>query len=74
LRFENRWRSFPSGHSQASSSVYFTVAKDVCESKLCSAVFYSLPFIVGAGRILVNDHWLSDVAGGIIIGFSFEVF
>jgi membrane-associated phospholipid phosphatase len=37
-------------------------------------VFYSLPFIVGAGRILVNDHWLSDVAGGIIIGFSFEVF
>jgi membrane-associated phospholipid phosphatase len=74
LRFEDRWRSFPSGHSQASSSVYFTVAKDVCESKLCSAVFYSLPFIVGAGRILVNDHWLSDVAGGIIIGFSFEVF
>ncbi len=74
LRFENRWRSFPSGHSQGSSSVYFTIAKDVCESKLCSSVFYFLPFIVGAGRILVNEHWLSDVTGGIIIGFLFEVF
>ncbi len=74
LGFRDRWRSFPSGHSQASSAVYFTIAENVCESKLCSSVFYSLPFIVGAGRILVNDHWLSDVAGGIIIGFSFEVF
>lgn len=71
---ENKYRSFPSGHAQASSSVYFTLRKYLCETRLCSAVMFSIPLLVSLGRILANDHWLSDTASGMIIGSSFEIF
>lgn len=67
-------RSFPSGHSQASASVYITVGNNICKSVFCKVSFFTLPFIVAAGRILTQDHWFSDVVGGIIIGSSFQLF
>lgn len=70
---ENRTRSFPSGHSQASASVYFTLSR-ICEDMICKAFFISVPFVVAFGRVASNNHWASDTVGGIIIGSSFELF
>lgn len=70
---EDRKRSFPSGHSQASAAVYFTLS-GICKDKICKAFFISIPPIVAFGRVLSNNHWPSDTVGGIIIGGSFELF
>lgn len=74
LGLRNYNRSFPSGHSQASAAVYITIGNNICESTLCKIPFLTLPFLVGIGRILAQDHWFSDVLGGIIIGSCFELF
>lgn len=74
LGLESWRRSFPSGHSQASASVYFTMTKLCNNDKVCKAFFISVPFVVAFGRILSDNHWLSDTVGGIIIGGSFEIF
>ena len=71
---KSRFRSFPSGHAQASSAVYFTLGKHLCENKLCSIILFSVPPIVSFGRILGNNHWFSDTISGMIIGVSFELF
>ncbi len=71
---KSKFRSFPSGHAQASSAVYFTLGKHLCENKLCSIILFSVPPIVSFGRILENSHWLSDTISGMIIGVSFELF
>lgn len=73
LGLEDWRRSFPSGHSQASASVYFTIS-NICKNKVCKYAIISIPFIVATGRVLADEHWLSDTVGGIIIGGSFEIF
>jgi len=67
-------RSFPSGHAGASSAVYITLGKNACETNLCRIFLFSIPIVVSAGRIMAQDHWLSDTVGGLTIGASFEIF
>jgi membrane-associated phospholipid phosphatase len=59
--------SFPSGHTTEA----FTVAASIAENyhrPWISALSYSIAGLVGYSRMEHDDHWLSDVAAGALIG------
>lgn len=59
--------SFPSGHSAASFSLATTIALNI--PRLSIVVFF-LAILVAISRIYLGVHYPTDVAAGIIIGFS----
>ena len=73
VKIERLWRSgdlrpshhaFPSGHS-AASAAFFGVLFFVCWRL---GIFLLIPLGVGATRIFLGAHYLSDVVGGILLG------
>ena len=58
--------SFPSGHAQASMSVYGYLANSLKKNYL-----YILAFLVALSRIVLGVHTLRDVVFGLIIGLVF---
>lgn len=62
--------SFPSGHSAASFSIATTLALNV--PKL-SALVFIIAIIIGISRIYLGVHYPTDVAAGIVIGFSISL-
>jgi undecaprenyl-diphosphatase len=63
--FRPNYQAFPSGHS-AASAAFFGVLFFVCW-RLASALFL-IPVLVGASRIFLGAHYLSDVIGGLMLG------
>ena len=63
------YHSFPSGHLTHFTSI---VAGALAEfpSPPVRAASFVLPAFVGWQRIYTNAHWLSDVAGGSIVGIE----
>jgi len=61
--------SFPSGHTSTAFAVA-TVVSGQCQSPWVSAVGYGLASAVGAGRVIQNQHWTSDVLAGAILGYG----
>jgi membrane-associated phospholipid phosphatase len=59
------YQAFPSGHS-AASAAFFGVLFFVCW-RLGLALFL-IPMLVGASRILLGAHYLSDVTAGLVLG------
>lgn len=58
------FQSFPSGHSALAWSIFTPVARRF------GAQWYIVPTIFSAQRLWADQHWLSDVVYGGLIGWS----
>lgn len=63
--FRPNYQAFPSGHS-AASAAFFGVLFFICW-RLGLALFL-IPVLVGASRIFLGAHYLSDVTAGLALG------
>lgn len=69
-------KSFPSGHALSSSVVYGAVLLTflpVLDGRVRHAVVgatVSLVLAIGASRVLLGVHFMSDVAGGYVLGLA----
>ncbi len=63
--FRPNYQAFPSGHS-AASAAFFGVLFFVCW-RLGLGLFV-IPLLVGATRIFLGAHYLSDVTAGLMLG------
>src|SRR5699024_5714558 len=68
--------SFPSGHAMVSIVCYGLLAyfimiksQSVKWTRGIQIFFYSVIFLVGISRYILNVHFLTDVIGGFFIGF-----
>jgi membrane-associated phospholipid phosphatase len=68
--------SFPSGHSATAAAFYAAAALVLGRHlpgharRLLAALAAGIAFAVGASRLLLDLHWLSDVIGGLALGWS----
>ena len=65
--------SYPSGHTTATTAVALTVATVLAQRQLVSrpaavALGVVAPGLMGAYRVLADDHWATDVVGGWLLG------
>ncbi len=63
--FRPNYQAFPSGHS-AASAAFFGVLFFVCWRS--GLALFLIPLLVGASRIFLGAHYLSDVIGGLVLG------
>jgi len=73
--------SFPSGHAFAAMIVYgflIHITWKLSKSEALRFLIFSLSILlilfVGMSRIYLNVHWLTDVLGGYVSGFTWLVF
>ncbi|MHC1738294.1 MAG: phosphatase PAP2 family protein [Ignavibacteriaceae bacterium] len=68
--FSTSWdrTSFPSGHTSTAFALSAVLANETDQLSLKIFV-YSLASVVGVSRIYNNEHWLSDVVAGGMIGY-----
>jgi membrane-associated phospholipid phosphatase len=64
----NHEHSFPSGHASSAFAVASVIA-GVSDSFWVGAASYGLATLVAVSRVANNEHWLSDVFLGSIIGY-----
>jgi undecaprenyl-diphosphatase len=68
--------SFPSGHSATAAAFYAATALIIGRSlkrparQLLIAAAVALAVAVAASRVLLDLHWLSDVIGGLSLGWA----
>jgi hypothetical protein len=60
--------SFPSGHTTATFAVASVIATQYRDIKWVPFAAYSVATLAGLSRVYDNRHWLSDVAGGAVVG------
>ncbi|HPI36792.1 MAG TPA: phosphatase PAP2 family protein [Ignavibacteriaceae bacterium] len=60
--------SFPSGHTSIAFA-FSTIMAEENNSDLWKILWYSAAVVVGGARVYHNDHWLSDVAAGGLLGY-----
>ncbi len=64
---ENRWQSFPSGHTTVAFSLAASISEEAREPWV-TGVTYGTAALVGWSRIYDDKHWASDVVGGALLG------
>jgi len=64
--FEHAWTSFPSGHSATALSVAMTLSLLLPRFRL---LFMAGAILVVASRVILCQHYLSDVIAGSMLGF-----
>lgn len=69
----NEYEAFPSGHTTAMTAIALTASNVLLRQRLISretalALGVLLPVTVGTGRVLADEHWTTDVFGGLIGG------
>lgn len=64
---ENRWQSFPSGHTVVAFSLA-TAFSEEADRRWVTAASYTGAALVGWSRIYDDKHWTSDVVGGAVVG------
>jgi membrane-associated phospholipid phosphatase len=71
-----KYDAFPSGHTIAVWSVATVIAKQYKDCILVPIIAYTVATGVGLSRIMLSEHWMSDVIIGGALGYtigSFEV-
>lgn len=61
--------SFPSGHTTTAFALASVVAQEY-KSPWITMTSYGIASTVGYSRIYQNEHWLTDVVGGAILGIT----
>ena len=61
------WHSFPSAHAIHAFSLAAAVAEEA-HRPWASALGYGAASVVGWSRVYVDQHWVSDVVGGGVLG------
>lgn len=69
LNLNNRWQSFPSGHSVVAFSVATALAGEAGRPWV-SAFAYGTASLVSWSRVYEDKHWTSDVVGGSLVGIA----
>ena len=69
----SRTDSYPSGHTTGVTAVALTTAyvlarQDLISTRRAAAIAAGAPAIMGAYRILDDEHWTTDVFGGWLLG------
>jgi undecaprenyl-diphosphatase len=68
--------AFPSGHSSTAAALYASAALVLARGRsrrtreILAAVAVGLAVAVAATRVLLGVHWLSDVIGGLALGWA----
>ena len=72
--------SFPSGHATLSAVVYLTlgallmgIVRGRASKAYCIAVAMLLTLLVGASRVYLGVHWVSDVVAALVLGSLYLV-
>jgi membrane-associated phospholipid phosphatase len=60
--------SFPSGHTQVTTTFWYYLIKEV-KNKSLTLIGSTIILLVGFSRLYLRVHWPIDVLGGLIIGF-----
>jgi membrane-associated phospholipid phosphatase len=73
FNFDNTYNSIPSGHATVAFAASTVMAKSV--DNTCWDIFwYGLAGLTGASRIYHNQHWISDVFLGSVLGYGVASF
>jgi membrane-associated phospholipid phosphatase len=59
--------SFPSGHTAMAFALSSSLALEI-DNLWASVVLYAAASAAGLSRVMLDSHWLSDVAAGAVIG------
>jgi membrane-associated phospholipid phosphatase len=68
--------SFPSGHSTAAAAFYAAAALLLVRRRprraraLAAGIAVGVAVAVAGSRVLLDDHWLSDVIAGLALGWA----
>lgn len=65
FRFGSKYNAFPSGHTAASTAFFVTLC--FARRRLGLSLIF-IPVLVGASRVYLNAHHLSDVVAGALVG------
>jgi len=68
---ENAYHSFPSGHS--TTAIAFSIVLFTLTNGRFRGLFLALGVLIGLSRIVVGDHYLTDVIGGLFVGTIFSL-
>lgn len=68
-----RTDSYPSGHTTGATALALTTASvlyrdGVLSTKQAIALAVGAPVVMGAYRVIADDHWSTDVVGGWLLG------
>jgi membrane-associated phospholipid phosphatase len=68
-----RTDSYPSGHTTGATALALTLAYVLSRERLISArraaaIGIGAPALMGAYRVIADDHWATDVVGGWLLG------
>ena len=68
-----RTESYPSGHTTGTTALSITAARVLAREGVISrnaalALAVVPPLVMGAYRVLADDHWATDVVGGWLVG------
>ncbi len=68
--FFSRYDSFFSGHTVSAWSLATVIAENYKNRLWVPITCYGLATLVGLSRLTEDDHWLSDVFVGAVVGFA----
>jgi membrane-associated phospholipid phosphatase len=71
LRVEHAWISFPSGHAATAASAALTLSLLFPRFR---AVFLCAGTVIALSRVVLTQHYLSDVIAGAFLGVSTVLF
>jgi membrane-associated phospholipid phosphatase len=68
-----RTDSYPSGHTTGTTALALTLAlvlrrEGLISTRRAAAIAIGAPAIMGAYRVIADDHWATDVVGGWMLG------
>ena len=68
-----RTDSFPSGHTTGTTALALTAAyvlrrEGLISSRRAGTIAIGAPMVMGAYRVIADDHWATDVIGGWLLG------
>ena len=64
--FEQKYQSFPSGHTTVTSAFFATL---LMVRRRLGLALLPIPLLIASTRVYLSAHWLSDVVAGAILGW-----